>query len=209
MAVYTDVSADALAAFLAEYDLGPATAFEGILQGIENTNYRLETPAGRFVLTLFERRAAAHDLPYFVALMAHLAGAGFPAPKPIPRLDGATIGEIAGKPAAIVTFLDGDWPRDPSPAEAGAAGAALARLHLAAADFTGRRPEQSGRRQLARLFAPRGRPRRRGVRPDCGGRSRRRSTAWSAAGPAACPAARSMPTSSPTTSSCAQARSPA
>ncbi|MEQ9121745.1 MAG: phosphotransferase, partial [Alphaproteobacteria bacterium] len=80
MAVYTEIDRATLAQFLEGYDIGPCLGFDGILQGIENSNFRLETPAGRYVLTVFERRATAADLPYFLALMAHLADAGFPAP---------------------------------------------------------------------------------------------------------------------------------
>ena len=153
MAVYTDVDAEMLAAFLADYAIGPATGLTGILQGIENTNYRLETPAGRFVLTLFERRTAAADLPYFLGLMSHLAAAGFPAPRPVRRRDGETIGRIAGKAAAVVAFLDGDWPRAPTVADAAAAGAALARLHLAGRDYAGRRVNDLGVAAWRPLFA--------------------------------------------------------
>lgn len=135
MAVYTNVSQDALGVFLESYAIGAPVRLTGILQGIENSNFVLETTDGRYVLTVFERRAAAEDLPYFLGLMAHLAAKGFPAPAPIPMNNGEVISSIGGKPAAIVTFLDGDWPHTPSPADAAEAGAGLARLHLAAADF--------------------------------------------------------------------------
>jgi len=153
MAVYTEIDRATLARFLEGYEIGPGLALEGILQGIENSNFRLETPAGRFVLTVFERRAATADLPYFLGLMAHLADAGFPAPRPIPRRDGQPFGRIAGKPAAIVTFLDGDWPQTPSPADAHAAGAALAGLHVAGQSFAGRRANDLGPAAWRGLFA--------------------------------------------------------
>ena len=153
MAVYTDVDADMLAAFLADYAIGAPKVLTGILQGIENSNFRLETTAGRYVLTVFERRAGASDLPYFMGLMWHLAATGFPAPQPIPRRDGETLGEIAGKPAAIVTFLDGDWPRAPTAADARAAGGALARLHLAGKNYKGRRANDLGSAAWRGLFA--------------------------------------------------------
>lgn len=154
MAVYTPVDEHALAAFLQSYDLGSPKSFDGILQGIENSNFRLETDAGRFVLTVFERRAAEADLPYFLGLMAHLATKGYPAPRPQPRLDGRVIGRIAGKPAAIVTFLEGDWPKSPGPKDAAAAGRALARLHLAATDYPGRRANDLGVDSWPDLFQP-------------------------------------------------------
>lgn len=152
MAVYTPVDRATLAAFLADYGVGDAVAFDGILQGIENSNYRLETTTGRFVLTVFERRAAAADLPYFLGLMEHLAADGFPSPRPIRRRDGGLLGRIAGKPAAIATFLHGDWPRDPIPAEARVAGGALARLHMAGASFPGRRVNDLGADAWRDLF---------------------------------------------------------
>lgn len=153
MAVYTTVDAGALTRFLACYDIGAPRRFEGILQGVENTNYELETERGRFVLTLFERRTAARDLPYFLGLMAHLAAAGFPAPKPIRQTSGALSGDLLGKAAAIVTFLPGDWPRDPTADQAAEAGAGLARLHLAAADFSARRPNDLNIDAWRPLFA--------------------------------------------------------
>lgn len=154
MAVYTDVGTETLDRFLADYDLGPVRRFEGILQGIENSNFFLETAAGRFVLTVFERRAAEADLPYFMALMQHLAERGFPAPMPLRTRRDAVLGRIAGKPAAIVTFLEGDWPRLPTERDAAAAGAGLAKLHLAAADFDMRRENDLGAARWRRLFLP-------------------------------------------------------
>jgi homoserine kinase type II len=153
MAVYTDVSEAALAAFLKGYGIGAPVRLTGILQGIENSNFVLETTSGKYVLTIFERRAAAEDLPYFLGLMAHLAAKGFPAPLPISAANGTVLGEISGKPAAIVTFLAGEWPQDPSPGEAFEAGKALARLHIAAADFAMSRPNTLGADQWAALFA--------------------------------------------------------
>ena len=135
MAVYTEVSDAALNAFLQNYQIGAPVRLTGILQGIENSNFVLKTTNGKYVLTVFERRAAAEDLPYFLGLMTHLSAKGFPAPAPIESRDGATLGVISGKPAAIVSFLEGDWPRAPSAADAYQAGSALARLHEAAADF--------------------------------------------------------------------------
>ena len=154
MAVYTPVDRSTLARFLADYDLGAVERFEGIPQGIENSNFRLETTGGKYVLTIFERRAAAADLPYFLALKTHLAAKGFPAPRPVARRDSAVLGEIAGKPAAIVTMLPGDWPRTPTPVEARSAGGALARLHRAAVDFPMRRENALGQPFWRSLFEP-------------------------------------------------------
>ncbi len=164
MAVYTPVEPTTLDAFLKDYDLGAPIACEGILQGIENSNFRLDMTAGRFILTVFERRAARADLPYFLGLMDHLAGKGFPAPRPVRRRDGGLIGEIAGKPAAIVTFLEGAWPERPTPDHAESAGGALARLHLAAADMACGRRNDLGRPDWRPLFE-RSAPRADDVRP--------------------------------------------
>ena len=140
MAVYTAVAAEPLAEFLDGYDIGAATRFAGIAQGIENSNYALDTACGRFVLTLYERRVRRDDLPFYLGLMRHLADRGVPCPMPIARRDGALWADLCGKPAAIVSFLDGDWPRAPSEAQCAAVGAALARLHLASRDFPLVRP---------------------------------------------------------------------
>lgn len=153
MAVYTVVDRPELDSFLDTYDIGGAIRLEGILQGVENSNYLLETTHGRYVLTVFEQRAAAADLPYFLGLMAHLAAEGYPAPAPIVRRDDGLIGEISGKPAAIVAFLPGQWPNTPSPADASAAGEALGHLHLAGADFPMRRANNLGQERWRGLFA--------------------------------------------------------
>ena len=135
MAVYTDVTAEDLADFLADYDLGDLLSYKGIAEGVENSNFLLHTSAGHFILTLYEKRVAPEDLPFFLALMEHLAARGLTCPQPVKTRTGAMLGFVAGRPAAIVTFLDGMWIRRPSAAHAGAVGEALAKLHLAGADF--------------------------------------------------------------------------
>ena len=139
MAVYTDVAAEDLALFLADYDIGGLLAYKGIAEGVENSNFLLHTSRGYFILTLYERRVAAGDLPFFLALMEHLASRGITCPQPVKTRAGQTLGRLAGRPAAIVTFLDGMWMRRPSAAHAAALGEALAQLHLAGADFGMRR----------------------------------------------------------------------
>lgn len=136
MAVYTSVSDEALAAFLQDYNLGAARAFKGIAEGVENSNYYLETDTGRYILTLFERRADPKDLPYFIALKQHLAGKGFPCPAPILAKDGMALRTLAGRPAVIISFLDGLSPRTPNAAQCRSLGAGLARMHAALADFS-------------------------------------------------------------------------
>lgn len=135
MAVYTEVSRAELDRFLAGFDLGPVRAFSAIAEGVENTNYLLGTARGRFVLTLFERRVAAADLPFFVSLMGHLAARGVACPVPVADRRGRSIHEIGSRPAVLVTFLEGAPARRLTPALCRGAGAALARLHAAAADF--------------------------------------------------------------------------
>src|SRR6476661_616114 len=135
MAVYTDVSAEDLADFLAGYDLGELLSYKGIAEGVENSNFLVHTTKGYCFLTLYEKRVAAADLPFFLGLMEHLAARGLTCPQPGKNRAGDMIGWLAGRPAAIVTFLDGMWIRRPSAAHCGAVGAALAKLHLAGADF--------------------------------------------------------------------------
>ncbi|MDX7951028.1 homoserine kinase [Lichenihabitans sp. Uapishka_5] len=140
MAVYTDVSASDLDGFLRTYDIGGLTALKGIAEGVENSNFLLGTTAGTYILTLYEKRVAAGDLPFFVALLEHLAAKGLTCPQPVPNRAGAALGTLCGRPAAIMTFLDGVWIADPQPIHCGALGAVLAQLHLAVANFPMGRP---------------------------------------------------------------------
>ena len=144
MAVYTDVAADDLAQFLNSYDLGELLAYKGIAEGVENSNFLLHTGRGYFILTLYEKRVAEKDLPFFLALMEHLAARGINCPQPVKNRTGGMLGRLAGRPAAIVTFLEGLWIRRPSAAHCAAVGEALARLHLAGADFARRRANALG-----------------------------------------------------------------
>ena len=151
MAVYTDVAAEDLSRFLADYDIGALLSYKGIAEGVENSNFLVHTAKGYFILTLYERRVAERDLPFFLSLLEHLAGRGINCPQPVKNRAGKVLGKLAGRPAAIVTFLDGMWMRRPSAAHCGALGEALARLHLAGADFAMRRDNAlsvAGWRQL-------------------------------------------------------------
>ena len=139
MAVYTDVSADDLTRFLSVYDIGELLSYKGIAEGVENSNFLVHTSAGNFILTLYEKRVTEDDLPFFLGLMEHLAERGITCPQPVKNRQGGVLGKIAGRPAAIVTFLDGLWIRRPSPSHCSAVGEALARLHLAGADFKQKR----------------------------------------------------------------------
>jgi len=139
MAVYTDVTTDDLSNFLSGYDIGDLLSYKGIAEGVENSNFLVHTSRGHFILTLYEKRVAEADLPFFIALMEHLAGRGINCPQPVKNRGGGMLGRIAGRPAAIVTFLDGLWIRRPGPGHCAAVGEALAHLHLAGGDFRMRR----------------------------------------------------------------------
>jgi len=135
MAVYTDVPDDELQKFVADYAIGEVIACKGIAEGVENSNYLLRTERGTYILTLYERRVAPADLPFFLALMEHLAANGIACPVPLHASDGAALRVLCGRPAAIVTFLDGMWPRRIAPYHCAGVGDALARLHRAGASF--------------------------------------------------------------------------
>jgi homoserine kinase type II len=144
MAVYTEVSDEALRAFLSDYALGELVAFRGIAEGVENSNYALKTTSGDFILTLYEKRVDPAELPWFLGLMRHLAAGGLACPEPVAGRDGEALRELAGRPAAICTFLPGVWPRRPSVAHCGPLGSALAALHAAGQGFTAERPNSLG-----------------------------------------------------------------
>ena len=160
MAVYTDVSADELGGFLAGYDLGVVLSYKGIAEGVENSNFLLHTARGHYILTLYEKRVKAADLPFFLALMEHLAKRGINCPLPVHNKQGGLLGQLAGRPAASVTFLDGLWIRRPSTAHCAAVGEALARLHLAGADFQNATCQCAVGRKLAHVVQSSRRPRR-------------------------------------------------
>src|SRR6476660_103837 len=135
MAVYTDVAAEDLAEFLKGYDIGELLSYKGIAEGVENSNFLLHTSQGAYILTLYEKRVAEDDLPYFLSLMAHLAERGVSCPQPARNRKGEVYSRLAGRPAAIINFLEGVWPRRPNVAHCGGVGEALAEMHLAGRDF--------------------------------------------------------------------------
>jgi homoserine kinase type II len=135
MAVYTEVSDDDLAQFIASYNLGALLSYKGIAEGVENTNYLVHTGKGPYFLTLYEKRVAPADLPFFLGLMEHLAQAGITCPTPVRDGSGRMLRELAGRPAALVTFLEGVWIRRPQARHCWAVGQAMARLHLAGQSF--------------------------------------------------------------------------
>jgi len=136
MAVYTDVAADELADYLSQYDIGELLSYKGIAEGVENSNFLLHTSTGSFILTLYEKRVAKGDLPFFLGLMTHLAAHGIICPQPVKNRHGEALGALAGRPAAIITFLEGVWPRKPNAAHCAGVGEVLAKMHLAGHDFS-------------------------------------------------------------------------
>jgi homoserine kinase type II len=158
MAVYTEVADEELAAFVARFGIGELLAAKGIAEGVENSNYFIHTSAGFFILTLYEKRVSEADLPFFLGLMEHLSGKGLVCPRPVRDQQGEALGRLAGRPAAIVTFLDGISVRRPSAAHCRALGEALGRLHKGGADFHPTRKNAlsvEGWRPLFEAAAPR------------------------------------------------------
>ena len=139
VAVYTDISDAELRTFLAAYDIGKLVSVIGIAEGVENSNFLLLTDRGRFILTVYEKRVRREDLPFFLGLMRHLSDHDVACPTPVAARDGTVLQDVQGKPAAIVTFLDGVWPRRLWPEHCQALGLALADLHLAGQDYAGHR----------------------------------------------------------------------
>ncbi len=144
MAVYTEVSDEALACFLADYDIGSMVAFRGIAEGVENSNFSLRTTAGDYILTLYEKRVDPAELPWFLGLMEHLARRGIVCPLPVHGRDGAALRSLCGRQAAITTFLPGVWPRRVRPEHCAPVGGALASLHLAGKDYAPQRANALG-----------------------------------------------------------------
>ncbi len=140
MAVYTDITEDDLRQFLGQYDVGELTSYKGIAEGVENSNFLLHTTSDPLILTLYEKRVEKSDLPFFLGLMQHLAAKGLSCPLPLPRKDGELLGELSGRPAALISFLEGMWLRKPEARHCREVGKALAALHLAGEGFEIERP---------------------------------------------------------------------
>ena len=152
MAVYTEVSDEELAAFLAGYDLGPLMSCKGIAEGVENTNYLLHTGRGYYILTLYEKRVAEADLPFFLGLMEHLSERGVTCPLPVHDCNGQALGRLGGRPAALVTFLEGVSVRRPDARHCAMVGEALGRFHTAGADFPRSRTNTLSLQGWGKLF---------------------------------------------------------
>jgi homoserine kinase type II len=154
MAVYTDITDEELEQLLTQYDLGPALSFKGIAEGVSNSNFLLETEGGRFILTVYEKHFVESELPYFMGLLDHLAGHGFPSATPVHARDGSPLKKVRGKPCAIISFLPGLSVRRPTAAHCREAGEGLAWLHMAGEGFAGRRANALGHDSWARMFHP-------------------------------------------------------
>ncbi len=171
MAVYTDVGDEELSVFVRDYDIGDVVSCKGIAEGVENSNFLLHTERGIFILTLYEKRVLPQDLPFFIALMEHLAGHGIACPTPVKARDGVALRSLCGRPAAIVTFLDGMWPRRILPSHCAGVGGALAELHLAGSGFAMRRPNNlsvAGWRPLFEVRASRAHEVKEGLAQELG-----------------------------------------
>ncbi|HEY9216497.1 MAG TPA: homoserine kinase [Phenylobacterium sp.] len=154
MAVYTDITDEELVELLKGFDLGAPLSFKGVAEGVENSNFLLETETGRYFLTVYEQRVNEADLPFYLGLMRHLAGNGFPCAVPIASRSGELVQRLRGKAAAIVSFLPGLSARRPSAAHCREAGMGLAWLHEAGAGFTMHKANDLGAQSWAGLFAP-------------------------------------------------------
>ena len=143
MAVFTAVSLDDLTHWIEQFPLGKAIAIKGIASGIENSNFFITTERGEFVLTIFEN-LSFEQLPFYLQLMRHLAERGVLVPAPVANDRGELVVPLHGKPAAIVSKLDGSSQMDPQPAHCAAVGAMVARMHLAARDFPLSQPNLRG-----------------------------------------------------------------
>jgi homoserine kinase type II len=152
MAVYTEVTDDELSSFLSRYDAGTLVTYKGIAEGVENTNYLVQTTKARFILTLYEKRVSKQDLPFFLGLMEHVAERGVSCPRPVHARNGQILSELAGRTAAMVTYLDGFSVKKPRPEHCHKLGRALAELHLAAGSFTLSRPNALGEPGWRPLF---------------------------------------------------------
>lgn len=186
MAVYTEVGDEELKAFLAAYDVGEVLSLKGIAEGVENSNYFLRTTRAAYILTLYEKRVRREDLPFFLGLMEHLAERGLTCPLPVRDREGRALGELVGRPAAIVTFLEGLAVRRPTAAHCRAVGVALARLHEAGRDFPVRRRNALSVDGWAPLFAA-AEARADSVSPGLAERTRRELDALAAEWPSGLP----------------------
>ena len=208
MAVYTEVPDDELAAFIASYDVGALLSYKGIAEGVENTNYLLHAEKGQFILTIYEKRVEQADLPFFLGLMDHLAESGLTCPTPVRDAGGQALRTLAGRPAALVTFLEGCGFAARRCATAQPSARCMARMHLAAADFKLQRANALGGGGWRPLFE-RFRARADEITPGLAAIIEQELAHQEATGRPTCRRASSTPTCSPTTCSSSATRCPA
>ncbi len=154
MAVYTDITDEELAELLADFDLGAPLSLKGVAEGVQNSNFLVETETGRYFLTIYERTVAEDDLPFYLGLMRWLAEQGYPSATPIVDRNGETLKRVRGKPCALISFLSGLSVRRPTAAHCREAGEGLARMHLASTRFPMTRFNNLGHSAWADMFAP-------------------------------------------------------
>jgi len=159
MAVYTKLSEEELKDFFTKYNLGKLLNYKEIKEGIENTNYFIQTEAGKFILTLYEKRVEEKDLPFFIGLMRNLFDKNFPSPEPIVNKNGNYISEILGKKAAVVSFLDGKAKKILSPNDCYEVGINTAKLHIITKDLTGKRENKLSVNSWRKIYSK--------VKKDC------------------------------------------
>ncbi|MDE2410424.1 MAG: homoserine kinase [Sphingomonadales bacterium] len=157
MAVYTHLAAEDMAELIAAFDVGDLCSAKGIAEGVSNSNWLIETTGkdgagARFILTMYEFRIDIGELPYFLALLDHLAARGCPVPRTIHDRDGALFRLVDGKAVALIEYLPGVSVSHPTPGQAEAVGHALAQMHLAAADFPASRANGMNLAESRRLF---------------------------------------------------------
>jgi len=152
MAVYTKLSENKLKEFFSKYSLGKVLNYNGIKEGIENTNYFVQTNKNKFILTLYENRVGEEDLPFFMGLMKNLVIANFPSPEPIINVNGNYIAEISGKKAAVVSFLNGTAKKNLSTENCYDVGAKTATLHAITKNLSLKRKNQLSINNWRKIF---------------------------------------------------------
>ena len=139
MAVYSPIIESELLSLLEQYNIGSLVKFEGILEGIENTNYEITTSQNKYILTIFEKRVESKDIPFFINLKKHLASKKFLCPKPVSDIQGKNINTLKNKSCVFVSFLNGKKVTNVKDTHCQQVGEVLASLHLQTKDFNGKR----------------------------------------------------------------------
>jgi homoserine kinase type II len=152
MAVYSPINESELSSLLRQYDIGTLVKFEGILEGIENTNYKVTTSQNNYILTIFEKRVESKDVPFFINLKKHLASKKFLCPEPISDIQGKNINTLKAKSCVLVSFLDGKKVTDITDIHCQQVGEVLASLHIKTKDFNEKRLNSMSSIQWQNIF---------------------------------------------------------